>query len=185
MRTLLGPPDHAFVVLDVGAPRHVYPADVEHLRAFLDCCRAMPSMKPLLRPHPGDQDRGRYRAAAAAAGVDAPVLTEPDPFELILAADAVISHNSTTALDAMALERAVIHINMSGSPNLFRFVEDGGALRATTADELRAALDELSSPEARQRVVARQTPYAARYYAQCAGLPRAMLEIGLPSLAKT
>jgi hypothetical protein len=185
MRARLKLPDDAFAVLYFGAPRHVHPAEVEHLRAFLDCCRAMPSLKPLLRPHPGDQDRGRYREAASAAGVDAPVLTEPDPFELILAADAVISHNSTTALDAMALERAVIHINMSGSPDLFRFVEDGGAIRATTVEELRDALVELSSPDARQRVVARQTPYAARYYAQCADPAGAMLEIGFPSLAKT
>jgi len=113
------------------------------------------------------------------------VLTQADPFELIVASDVVIAFNSTTALDAMALERAVIHINMSGSPDLFRFVEDGGALRATDPEELRAAIAELSSPDARLRVVRKHAAYISQYYAQCANPAHEMLEIGFPSAVPT
>ena len=181
IRSRLGVADNAYVVLYFGAPHHVFPADVEHLRAFLACCRAMPEIKPLLRPHPADQGPRAYRAAAMSAGVEAPVLTQEDPFELILAADVVVSHNSTTVLDAMALERPVIHINMSGSPDLFPFVKDGGAVSATNPEELCTALLALESADARLRVVRRHVPYASRYYAQCPDPARAMLEVGFPS----
>jgi hypothetical protein len=181
IRARLGLTEDTVVVLYFGAPQHVHPVDVEHLRTFLDCCRSMHRIKPVLRPHPSDQGGpGRYRAAAMAAGIEAPVLTEADPFELILAADVVISYNSTTALDAMALERPVIQINMSGLPDLFRFVDDGGAVSARNVGELRAALLTLSSPEARVRLVSRHVPYAGHYYAQCADPAREMLEVGFP-----
>jgi predicted glycosyltransferase len=181
IRSRLGLAKEAFVVLYFGAPHHVFPEDVDHLRTFLACCRSMPEIRAVLRPHPADQGPRAYRAAALAAGVDAPVMTQQDPLELILAADVVISYNSTTALDAMALERPVIHINMSGSPNVFRFVEEGGALSATTAEELRAALLSLGSPEGRQRLVRRHVLYVRHYYAPCPDPAGAMLEVGFPS----
>ena len=185
IRSRFGLAADAFVVLYFGAPHHIFPSDIEHLRAFLAACRSLPAIAPLLRPHPADQGPRRYQAEAAAAGVEAPVLTEADPFELILASDVVIAFNSTTALDAMALERAVIHINMSGSPDLFRFVEDGGALRASSADELRAAIADLSSPDARRLVVRKHVSYATQYYAQCANPAQEMIEIGFPSPVAT
>jgi hypothetical protein len=184
LRSRLGLAGDAFVVLYFGAPLHVVPADAEHLRTFLACCTSMQEIKPILRPHPSDQGgAARYRSAAASAGIEAPVTREEDPFHLILAADAAISHNSTTALDAMALERPVIHINMSGSPDLFRFVEDGGALRATSGDELRAALATLREPDARERQVRHQLAYAGRYYAQVPNPAKTMLEVGCPDCA--
>ena len=180
IRSRLALAEDAYAVLYFGAPQHVHPADVEHVRAFLAVCRSMPEIKALLRPHPAEGPE-RYRAAAIEAGVEAPVLSEADPLELILASDVVISHNSTTALDAMALERPVVHINMSGSPDLFRFVEDGGAIRATSTAELSAALHALSAPDARSAVVRRQTGYVSQYYAPCADPAHAMLEVGFPS----
>lgn len=183
IRSRLGLAEDALVVLYFGAPHHIFPADVEHLRAFLACCRSMPEIKALLRPHPADRGPRAYEVEATAAGVEAPVLTQADPFELILAADIVIAFNSTTALDAMALERSVIHINMSGSPDLFRFVEDGGALRATSADELRAALITLRREDARGRQVRRQVDYVSRYYAPSANPAKTMLEVGFPDCA--
>jgi hypothetical protein len=184
VRSRLGLAADAFVVLYFGAPLRVVPAEAEHLRTFLACCSTMPEIRPILRPHPSDQGgAARYRSAAAAAGIEAPVPTGEDPFHLILAADIVISHNSTTALDAMALERPVVHINMSGSPDLFRFVENGGALRATSADELRAALTTLREPDVRELQVRRQLAYSSRYYAQVANPARTMLEVGYPDCA--
>lgn len=170
-------------VLYFGVPNHVFPVDDEHLRAFLACCRALPDIVPLLRPHPADYTGERYGIAARDAGVDAPVLTGADPFELIAASDIVISFNSTTALDAMVLQRPVIHVNMSGSPDLFPFVDEAGAMPARTEEDLREALERLSAPAARELLVARHIPYALRYYAECANPAREMLAAGLPSRA--
>lgn len=177
--------DDSLVLLFFGAPRHVFPADDEHVRAVLACCLRMPELQLLLRPHPGDHSNPeRYRSEVAAAGVKVPVFTQSDPLELILAADIVVAHNSTTVLDAMALERPVIHINMSGSPDQFPFVEDGGALRARSMDELRASILALSSPASRLRQVRRHEAYANRSYARCADPVQAMLDVGFPDAGR-
>jgi hypothetical protein len=184
IRSRLGLDGDAFVVLYFGAPLHVVPTDSEHLRAFLASCSSMPQIKAVLRPHPSDlSGPRRYRSAAMAAGIQASVAAAADPLELILAADVVISHNSTTALDAMALERPVIHINMSGSADLFRFVEDGGALRATSAEELSAQLRSLIRPDARVPQVRRQLAYVGRYYAPIANPAKMMLAVGYADCA--
>jgi hypothetical protein len=176
--------EDAFVVLYFGSPQHIHPADGEHLRTFLACCSSMNGIKPVLRPHPADQGGPeRYRSAAVAAGLDASVPVAADPFELILAADVVICHNSTTALDAMALERPVVHINMSGSPDLYGFVDDGGALRATSAEELSRALLTLSRADDRAHQVRRQLAYGRRYYAPLLNPAKTMVEIGYPECA--
>ena len=181
-REKAGLPADRYIALYFGAPFHVYPIDADHLRAFLECCRETPELMGVLRPHPGEYSSERYLAAVAAAGVEAPLRRRENPFELIVAADVVVAHNSTTALDAMVLERPVVHINMSGGPDLFPFVEEAGALPATTQAELSAALRLLRDPARRQEVVRRHLPYANRYYAPRPHPARAMLEEGFPSL---
>ena len=182
VRRKLELPLEGLVVLYFGAPFHVYPIDADHLQAVLDCCRKLPEWHPLLRPHPGEYSSDRYLAAVAAAGISAPLMRRADPFELIVASDVVIAHNSTTALDAMVLERPVIHINLSGGPDLFPFVEEAGAWPATTTQELCEALAALRDSAARARLVARHIPYANRYYARRPDPAREMLDAGFPSL---
>jgi hypothetical protein len=171
-----------YIALYFGAPYHVYPIDGDHLQAFLECCREMPELMGVLRPHPGEYSSERYLKAAARAGVEAPLRRRENPFELIVAADVVIAHNSTTALDAMVLERPVIHINMSGGPDLFPFVEEAGALPATTQAELCAALRALRDPARRLEVARRHQPYANRYYAPREDPARAMVDEGFPNV---
>jgi hypothetical protein len=182
-RRHLGLDRDALVALYFGAPLHVVSADRDHLRAFLECCRTVPGLTPLLRPHPGEYSPDRYRAAALAAGIAAPVLTQANPFELIVAADIVICHNSTTALDAMVLERPVIHLNMTGAPDLFPFVEEAGALPARSERELCQALASLADSRARLALARRHEPYASHYYARCPNPSVLMLEAGLPAAA--
>ena len=180
IRSQLGLATRGVVVLYFGAPYHVYPADADHLRAFLNCCRADPQLVPVLRPHPLEGNPERYRSAAAPLG--APVLTRADPFELILASDVVISHNSTTALDAMVLGRPVIHVNMSGGPDLFPFVDEAGAIPARSEGELREALERLKDPAARTEVARRHAPYANAYFEPVEDPAQAMLDVGFSKL---
>jgi len=183
IRARLGVRDGQVAALFFGVPPHVFPADDVHLRSFLETCARIPEYQPLLRPHPIDHSNpGRYRAAAREAGIDALVLTGGDPLELVLAADLVVSYNSTTALDAMALDRPVVHVNMSGSPDLFPFVADGRAIGATSPDELEAALSTLREVSARREQAERQVPYAKRTFAPCADPAQAILRIGFPEV---
>jgi hypothetical protein len=142
----------------------------------------MRDLTGVLRPHPGEYSSERYLAAVAAAGVVAPLRRRENPFELIVASDVVVAHNSTTALDAMVLERPVVHINMSGGPDLFPFVEEAGAVPATTEAELLEALRALREPARREQLVRRHLPYANRYYSPRPDPAQAMVEEGFPSL---
>jgi hypothetical protein len=185
IRARLGVRDDQVAALFFGAPRHVFPADDVHVRSFLAACAKLPGFVPLLRPHPGDHSNPeRYRAAARDSGVAAPVLPGIDPLDLVLAADVVVAHNSTTALDAMALERPVIHVNMSGSPDLFPFVEEGGAMSARNEKEMQAALSSLREAEARTRQAQRQEVYGVKSYARCTDPARAILGIGFPEVIR-
>jgi hypothetical protein len=182
LRKKLGIAADGLVVLYFGAPFYVYPVDADHLSALLACCRQMPEWKALVRPHPGEYSSDRYLAALHAARVDALLMRRADPFELIVASDLVISHNSTTVLDAMVLERPVIHVNFSGGPNLFPFVEEAGARGATTPQELCDAMVAMRDPAARAKLVQRHMPYANRYYARRPDPAKEMLDAGFPSL---
>jgi hypothetical protein len=71
---------------------------------------------------------------------------------------------------------------MSGTPDLFPFVEEGGALRATSETELFGALTALMDPQVREAQALRHEPYANRYYAHCPDPAKAMLRAGLPDL---
>ena len=184
-RKSIGLDQAATIALFFGAPYHLFPADETHLRAFMACCREIPGIKAILRPHPAEYTQSRYVNAAHEAGVEALVLSAADPFELIVAADIVISHNSTTALDAMVLGRPVIHVNMSGTSDLFPFVAEGHALSATTQAELCDALIALMDPAARADVARRHEPYAGRYYARTVDPAGRILRVGLSSLVPT
>jgi hypothetical protein len=186
IRARLGVDDGSVAALFFGTSRHIHPVDDEHLRAFLECCRSIPVIKPLLRPYPGDHESPtRYRSIAMASGISAPVLVADDPLDLVLAADIVVSYNSTTALEAMALERPVIHVNMSGAPDQVPFVEDGAALGARSGEELCRALLALTDPGENSRQARRNLDYARRYYANCADPARAMLDAGFPDRPQT
>ena len=168
-------------VLFFGVPPHVFPADDAHLRAFLDACRRLPDIQPLLRPHPIDlTNPQRYRDAAADAGIEAPVLQRANPLDLIIAADVVIAYNSTTALDAMALGRPLIHVNLSGVADLFPFVPEGNAVGVASSGGLFEALALLMKPDARKQQADRQLAYAERNFARCPDPASAILDLGFP-----
>ena len=178
IRARLGLDDSSVAALFFGTARYVHPADDAHIRAFLQCCRTITGMKALLRPHPADHESaGRYRSYAMAAGVDAPILVADDPLDLILAADVVVTYNSTTALDAMALDRPVIDVNLSGSPEQVPFARDGAAIDARSQEDLCRALITLSDRAENASQARRNVAYVQRFYADCADPAGAMLNL--------
>ena len=181
IRKAMGLLDERTTVLFFGVPAHLFPVDDAHVRAFLQACRRLPEIRPLLRPHPIDlTNPQRYRNAAADAGVDAPVMQQANPLDLIIAADIVIAYNSTTALDAMALERPLIHVNFSGVADLFPFVQEGHAVGVSGSAALHDALTSLLQSSARKQQSDRQLPYAERNFARCPDPASAILDLASP-----
>jgi hypothetical protein len=168
-----------------GVSDAIFPVDRVHLDAFLEACRRA-DLRCLLRPHPGDPSNpARYRAAAARSGAQAPVLNDINPWDLIGAADVVLTHNSTSALDAMAFSRPVIHLNMSGVPDMFPLVSEGRAISVASPGELIGALCELRDPAERARQVELQSRWIKRLFADIPSPSQAILDIGLEDARDT
>jgi hypothetical protein len=53
---------------------------------------------------------------------------DSDTYELLFVCDLMITKNSTTAMEAVALNKPVIVLNLSGQPDLAEYVEEGVAL---------------------------------------------------------
>jgi predicted glycosyltransferase len=82
----------------------------------------------------------------------------PITFELLYAADIVITHYCTTAIEALMLDKPVIVIDFSGRPISVPYVESGATVGIYKEDALASAIEDiLHNGEARQRLaVARE-----------------------------
>ena len=113
------------------------------LRSLADAVRSLPSVHMIIKAHPaeGTSDYAPF------AGDSISVLDATAPLANLLAiGDAVVTVNSTVAVDALALGVPAVSI---GQPNnLLPFVEAGAMLGADDEDQIRDALSRLLSDHA-------------------------------------
>jgi hypothetical protein len=158
--------DGAFAAVFFGAPSHIHPVDDQHLVAVLSLAGRVPGLVLVLRPHPLDAGgQRRYRSAMLRAGVPERVVVDRSAWDLIAAADVVISYTSSVAIDACALQRPSIHLNLSGSPDTFSFVDDGIAVGARSAGQLLESMSAIRDREFAKRLIARQTRASEELFA--------------------
>jgi len=151
-RRTLGLAASDFVVAYFGTPENIHPADRSHLDAVLWVCGCL-HLKLVLKPHPIDQ-RGytRYSKAVRRANVHAVVVDEGNPWAILAASDVVVSHNSTVALDALALGRPHINLNLSGDPDIYPYVADRLSMGAYSRQEFLETVLALRAPEAAETI---------------------------------
>lgn len=136
----------AAIVLFAGKEREARRA----LPALIAAVRAMPGVHLVIKPHPAETPEV-YRAVTAGARNVHVAPTGAALPALLAAARAVVTVNSTVAIDALAFGRPSVVIGLPN--NLTPFVEAGLMLGAGTADEIRAALSKvLYDQEFRSRV---------------------------------
>ena len=78
-----------------------------------------------------------------------------DIYELLFVCDLVITKNSTTGMEAVALNKSVIVLNLSGMPDVINYVRDGVALGVYKEKDLKPMIEKLlqdDSELARNRV---------------------------------
>jgi hypothetical protein len=107
------------------------------LPGLVDAVRGMPGVQLVIKPHPAEIP-GVY--ASAVAGVpNIRVVTAGAALpELLAASGAIVTINSTVAIDALALGLPSVVIGLPN--NLTPFVETGQMLGAATAQEIKDAL---------------------------------------------
>jgi hypothetical protein len=110
------------------------------LPALIDAIKAMPEVHLAIKPHPAETPDAYAKAVAGVSnvrvlGADAPLAP------LLAAAGALVTVNSTVAVDAMALGLPSLVIGLPN--NLSPFVEQGWMAGARSAEEIRQALANL------------------------------------------
>jgi glycosyltransferase involved in cell wall biosynthesis len=131
---------------------------------LLRAVESLPGVRCLVKPHPAEPATAYQEAVAAAGSTRVAVLppTASMP-ELLFAADALVTVESLSAVEALVLGRPVVVLNMP--TNLRALVESGAALGVPAGADPRDALQRaLLDPEA----LAGLTAARARYLSEVA-----------------
>lgn len=124
------------------AIRDTHQAIGSAFRSFVTAVEAMAGVRCVVKPHPAEP-KGAYEDAIRDAGAGRTLVVGPgaDLMELLHAADALVTVESLSAIEALILGRPVLVLNMP--TNLRDLVESGAALGVAEGADPRLALDAL------------------------------------------
>jgi hypothetical protein len=130
------------------------------LPALAAAVAALPAVRLIVKPHPAETP-DLYRPALQSAANASIAPADADLSRLLAAADAVVTMNSTVAIDALVLGLPALVIGLPN--NLQPFVDAGAMVGARTGEPLDAPLQSLVYDPAARDAQARA---AARFTAQ-------------------
>jgi glycosyltransferase involved in cell wall biosynthesis len=124
-------------------------SDEENARNFATVFGVMQNIKNvtlLMKQHPSEGERYTkiiedYLAKYKIDAILAP--KSSDTYEQLFFCDLLMTKSSTTAMEAMALNKPVVILNLSGGLDDVDYVEQGVALGVYRGKELRSAIEEL------------------------------------------
>ena len=151
--------------------------------ALVEAARDMPDVRIVVKPHPAE---GAEPYLAAAGGTTNVVVApaESDLGRLTAIADALVTANSTAAIEAMPLGVPALVVALPN--NLSPFVEAGAMAGAWTGADVGPALRALLyDREMRQRLAAAREDFLARYRVAADGGAAARAAEAIISLSRT
>ncbi len=128
---------------------HGLPADenVKNVDAMFEVVARLDDIELVVKLHPGEDQRAplyrtdpRLRPHVVGGGADTNAL--------IYACDLLVTKHSTTAVEAIILEKPVIVLNLSGEPDPVEYVQEGVARGVYQKEDLPDAMEELLSDDA-------------------------------------
>ena len=122
---------------------------------------ALPGARLLIKAHPAENPADYLATIGGATNVSV-AAADADLASLLVAADAMVTMNSTVAIDGLVLGVPALVIGLPN--NLSPFVNAGAMLGADGADQIRERLQSLLYDRgARQAVIARGAAFAGQY----------------------
>jgi UDP-N-acetylglucosamine:LPS N-acetylglucosamine transferase len=106
-----------------------------------------------------------YRRAMAKAGCEGRIIAHgtADLRDLIAACDVFVSQFSTTILEALALGKPVVFVELREGPPFYPFDDFGAAIRVTRPDDAEPALRRAMSDEGRAQMQAARAEFSTRH----------------------
>jgi hypothetical protein len=149
-------PDQPLVVL---AAKYSEITDV--LPQLAEAVRQLPGMRLVIKPHPAETPDVYGAVVNGIANISVAGMNT-DLARLLTAADALVTMNSTVAIDALALLLPALVVGLPN--NLSPFVQAGAMVGADGAEAIRRALESLLYDSGvRQRVLAAGAEFADRF----------------------
>jgi hypothetical protein len=131
------------------------------LPELAEAVRQLPGMRLVIKPHPAETPDVYGSVVNGIANISVAGMNT-DLARLLTAADALVTMNSTVAIDALALQLPSLVVGLPN--NLSPFVQAGAMVGADGADAIRRALESvLYDSEVRQRVLAAGAAFADRF----------------------
>jgi glycosyltransferase involved in cell wall biosynthesis len=120
--------------------------NIKNFRAVFEIMQNIKNATLIIKQHPGEGKKytkmiEKYLSTyKISAGVTP---RSSDTYEQLFVCDLMITKNSTTAMEAIALNKPVIVLNLSGEPDVVDYVEQGVALGVYKEGDLRAIIEKL------------------------------------------
>jgi len=137
-------------------------SEIRHVLGDLtEAVAGLPEMQLIIKPHPAETAEVYAPIAGGISNISiAP--TRADLARLLVAADAIVTMNSTVAIDAIVLNVPALVIGLPN--NLSPFVDGGAMVGAAGPAEIRDRLQSLLyDQDARRKVIAAGEAFARRY----------------------
>lgn len=123
---------------------HGFPLDEnkKNIFAVYNAIKSLKNVQLVIKLHPSeDQKASPYKKDKSFEPVI--IGRKADTQALLFISDLLITRHSTTAMEAVALNKPVIILNLSGEPDPVEYVKEGVALGVYKEDDLKPAIEKL------------------------------------------
>ena len=104
--------------------------------------KSFPDLQLIIKVHPSELSLSVYEEVSKNVGVKALVIRDANVYEILFVCDIMITGFSTTALDAMILDKPVVTVNFTGLEDPIPFAESGAAIGVYHEEDLRRAVED-------------------------------------------
>ena len=124
-------------------------SDEENKKNFIMMFETLQCIKDvtlIIKQHPGEGKKYTKMIEDALKGYNLNIVIPPkssDTYEQIYVCDIMITKNSTTAMEAVVLDKPVIVLNLSGEPDAVGYVAEGVALGVYDENDLKPTIEKL------------------------------------------
>ncbi|MCK4736175.1 MAG: CDP-glycerol glycerophosphotransferase family protein [Methanophagales archaeon] len=139
-------PDHKIVLWATACHGYSNEENIKNFKTVFETMQNIKDATLIIKPHPGEGERytKMIKEYLKEYKIDA-VLTpkNSDTYEQLFICDLMITKDSTTAMEAISLNKPVIVLNLSGEPDVVDYVAQAVALGVYRGEDLKPAIENL------------------------------------------
>ncbi len=117
-----------------------------NFHAVFGSISAIGDVQLIIKQHPGEPERydTMIREHLEGYSIDAHIVAkDADTLGLLAVSDLVLLKNSTTGLEAVALQKPLIVMNLGGQPDIVNYVQEGVACGVYRPEDLKPTIEQL------------------------------------------